>query len=523
MISRLRAAISRIGSTTSLSMNVFANYAGQIYAALSNILIVTVYLRYMGKESYGLIAFFALLQAWFQVLDLGISPTLAREVARFRAGVLEVLDLRRLLRAAELLFICIATLGVTAMIGASSAIAHRWLKVERLPLDQVTLALRIMAVNIAIRWVSSVYRSTVAGFEEQVWLNGFGILVATARTFLMIPLFHLATVSVVTFSIYQVSVSAIEAAALVAKVYRLIPAARTATGWSLRPVWSVLPFSMSVAFSALVWVFVTQTDKLVLSKIFTLPEFAVFTFGVLAASVVNLIGAPVTTALLPRIAKLSAEGDDVRLFALYRRATRWVCVATAPTTLTLVVCAKPILRAWTGDPITVESAQPVLCLYAIGNGLLAVEAFQYYLQYARGNLRLHVLGNAGFIIVLVPLLVWAATRWRGVGAGYVWAGQCAFFVLFWTWVVHARFAPGLHFRWLFGDVMPIWGAVGVAATALVPLPLDMLRSRWAIITSAAACGALLLSVGVAANRDTWVYLARWWHGRGRTSGPLSPA
>jgi hypothetical protein len=53
------------------------------------IVMVPVYLRCMGREAYGLVGFFAVLSAWLALLDLGLSPDLAREAARYRAGALD--------------------------------------------------------------------------------------------------------------------------------------------------------------------------------------------------------------------------------------------------------------------------------------------------------------------------------------------------------------------------------------------------------------------------------------------------
>jgi O-antigen/teichoic acid export membrane protein len=473
----------------------------------------------MGPEAYGLIAFFSLLQSWFLLLDIGISPTLAREVARYRAGAFSALALRQLLRATEALFWSIGIVAALGMILLSEVIARRWLNADRLPVEQVAMALRVMSANMLFRFISSMYRSAVSGFEAQVWLNGLAIGATTARTFLMIPLFRIMHVDVVGFAVYQLCVSAAETAVLQAKVQQLFPKLAQRLAWSLRPVWSILPFSASVAFSALVWVLVTQTDKLVLSKILSLREFGTLTFAILAASLINLVSAPVSSALLPRIAKLAAEGDEAGLLTVYRRATRWVCVVAAPTTLALVIYAKPILWAWTGNVEVAEVAEPVLRLYAIGNGLLAIAAFQYYLQYAHGNLRLHVAGNLGFVCVLVPALVWAAARWRGVGAGYVWMVQCAFFAIVWTGVVHRRFAPGLHLQWLFEDVAPTWFAVVLVAGVLFCLPVGDSHSRWVTIVELGGCSALLFIAAAISNRDLWAALQGYRRTRSKRRVP----
>ena len=67
-----------------LRRNIFASSASQAYVAGVGIVALPFYLRLLGAEAYGLAGFFAMLQAWFLLLDIGLTPTMARETARFR-------------------------------------------------------------------------------------------------------------------------------------------------------------------------------------------------------------------------------------------------------------------------------------------------------------------------------------------------------------------------------------------------------------------------------------------------------
>ncbi|WP_276573964.1 oligosaccharide flippase family protein [Vibrio cincinnatiensis] len=70
-----------------LRKNIIANYASQLYSAGIGILILPLYIKYMGEEAYGLVVFFTMLQPWFALLDLGLTPTIARETARYHGGL----------------------------------------------------------------------------------------------------------------------------------------------------------------------------------------------------------------------------------------------------------------------------------------------------------------------------------------------------------------------------------------------------------------------------------------------------
>src|SRR6478736_2251001 len=95
----------------SLRINILANYASQMYVAAAGFLLTPIYIRYMGSEAYGLVSLFVTLQAWFQLLDFGISPTLARETARRRAAPQLRQTIRALLRTLEIPFAVLALLG----------------------------------------------------------------------------------------------------------------------------------------------------------------------------------------------------------------------------------------------------------------------------------------------------------------------------------------------------------------------------------------------------------------------------
>lgn len=65
----------------SLKRNLIANYLGQGWVAIMSLAFIPIYIKYLGIEFYGLIGLFALLQAWLILLDMGMTPTLSREMA----------------------------------------------------------------------------------------------------------------------------------------------------------------------------------------------------------------------------------------------------------------------------------------------------------------------------------------------------------------------------------------------------------------------------------------------------------
>lgn len=481
----------------SLRKNILANYASQLYVTVAGIVMVPLYIRYMGAEAYGLVGFFAMLQAWFNLLDMGLTPTMARESARYHGGASTAMEYRRLARALEGVFAVVAMLGGSALFALSGAVAARWLNANQLPLDEVTSSLQLMALVVALRWMCGLYRGVITGAEKLVMLSGLNSLVATLRFVAVVPVLIFVSASPRAFFSFQLAVALFELLALAWLAYRLLPAMPHGQRikWEWAPLKPVLKFSLSIAFTSSVWVMVTQTDKLVLSKILPLADYGYYAVAVLAASGIMLVSSPVSSALMPRMARLQAEGQVDGLIAVYRQATQLIAVIALPAALMLVFFPAQVLWAWTGDAQLVAKVAPVLRLYAAGYAFLAVGAFPYYLQYAKGDLRLHIYGNALFVLMLIPSIVWAASHYGMIGAGWAWLLSNALYFFAWVPLVHRRHAPGLHLGWLLADVAkPVVLPVGLALVLTQFIPLGNGRLGLAMIL--AAVGFLLLSLSL---------------------------
>lgn len=442
----------------SFRKNIIANYASQLYVAGIGILILPLYIKYMGAEAYGLVGFFTMLQAWFGLLDLGLTPTIARETARFRGGSMTALNYRQLFRALSVIFVFIALIGGGGMFFLADTIAYKWLNISELDMSDVVLAVQIMAVSVALRWVGGLYRGVITGSERLVWLSGFNIIIATLRFGAVFISMWVYGFTPVVFFLHQLIVACVEVVGLLLMSHRLKPYLDNLNkiGWSFTSVKPVLKFALTIAFTSSVWVLVTQSDKLVLSGILPLAEYGYFTLAVLVAGGILILSSPISNVIMPRMARLHAEGKHDEMIQVYRSSTQLVSVIAGSAAITIAFTAEALLYAWTGDKEVAASAGPILRLYALGNGVLAIAAFPYYLQYALGNLRYHLIGNAITVVTLIPAVIVAATYYGGVGAGWAWLGVNSIYLITWIGYVHNKLEPGLHFSWVFKDVLSIF-------------------------------------------------------------------
>jgi len=93
---------------SSLKLNVLANFSGQVWITLIGVLTVPIYLRYLGVKLYGIIGIFWGLQVPLTVLDVGLAPTLNREIARLSTFPDKAQEIRDLTRTLEIPFWLVA-------------------------------------------------------------------------------------------------------------------------------------------------------------------------------------------------------------------------------------------------------------------------------------------------------------------------------------------------------------------------------------------------------------------------------
>lgn len=445
---------------SNIKVNIFSSYLSQIYIIFVSIVVLPYYIKYMGPEAYGLVGFFALLQALFSLLDFGLRPTISRQTAQYNGGSLSALNFRQLFRSLHIIFSVVGLIGGVSLLLSSNYLANHWLNIENLNIRDVIFCLHVMAISVSLRWTTGLYRGVISGFERIIWLSRANALVATLRFPCVLIYMYFFGFTVKSFFTYQLLVAFLELAIYASKCNSLLPKLlpRLSIGWSLRHIKPFLAFSTINAITAVIWVLITQLDKLVLSGILSLSDYGYFSLSVLVAAGIMQISTPISTAIMPRMARLEAEKDFDGIIKIYLNSTRLISIIVVTAGIVLASVSEQFLYAWTGDKVLANTAGPILQLYALGNAFLALSAFPYYLQYAKGKLKYHLIGNVLMIIILLPCMIWAAKNYGAIGAGWAWLITQALYLTIWTTYVHIKIEPNVNARW-FKSFLPSFFAV----------------------------------------------------------------
>jgi len=150
-----------------LQKNVVANYLGKIWTGGLNILLIPVYIKFLGIESYGLVGFFASLTSVLGILDLGIGATLNREMAKFSIYEDSIKNQRNLVKTLGVVYWCIALLAFLVFFFSASFISESWLNNKVLDADSSRFSIQMMAISIALNFPVSLYQGGLMGMQKQ--------------------------------------------------------------------------------------------------------------------------------------------------------------------------------------------------------------------------------------------------------------------------------------------------------------------------------------------------------------------
>jgi O-antigen/teichoic acid export membrane protein len=486
----------------SIKKNAFANYIGQIYIAAVNVLIVPFYLDKLGVEAYGLIGFFAVMLTWLQILDMGVSHTLLRESAKFKADSIKNFHFPYALKFLNKLFLFSAFLFIILGVSSSLWISKNWLNARTLPFEDVLIAVIVMIFTTAIKWRTIPYRSVIIGFEHQIWINVVNVVSMSLRTIGAICLVGYTSNPVVSFFIFQLLVSVIEAIFLIFKVKKLVPSGYDSVSIFRTNderkaiIYPIIKFSLGVACSSGLWVIITQMDRLALSKVLSLSDYGAFSLVVTLSTGILLLSSPITQAVVPKMTALksSIENKEHLLFDLYHSTTQAISVMIAPLSIIMSLFSYELLWAWTSNTELSNKISGVLPLYALGYGIQSVCSVLYYIQYVKGNLFFHAKGLIIFSIILIPSVWWVASIYGMNGTGYLWLTFSLFYLFVWSYFVKRKFAKGHYAKWIFRDILLIWLVALIISLLASELPLPWNENRWLNLLFLCSIGIISVSL-----------------------------
>ncbi len=446
---------------------------------------VPLYIQYLGIEAYGLIGLFAVLQAWLSLLDMGMTPTLSREMARFTGGAHSAQSIRDLLRSIELIAGGIALLIALGIWAASGWLASDWLRAEKLPTAVVAQAFAIMGMVTALRFVEGVYRSSIVGLQRQVLYNAVNSALATLRGLGAVGILMWVSPTIKVFFIWQGLISILTLGVLASVTYRALPKAERGGRFSmpaLRGIWRFAGGMMGVTLLSLL---LTQTDKIVLSKLLSLEEYGYYALAALVAGGLSILAGPINQAWYPRLNELKARNNNVEFARVYHQGAQIISVVVGGIAIVLIFYSEMVINIWTQNISIARKISYLTSILILGNLLNSIMTMPFYAQLANKWTSLINMINLISVLLFVPAIIWGVSRFGIEGAAWIWVCLNGMYILVGIHFMHRKILVKEKMKWYLNDVfLPLMAScVAVITVQKVSVALD-LRNEPAILVVA---------------------------------------
>jgi len=448
-----------------LRENLLANFAGTGWSAVVGLVFTPIYLRILGIEAYGLLGFYAALLGVLQLLDLGVSQTVNRELARYSALPGKAEEARDLVRSLEIgywvLGLCI---GLAIWFGAP-LVADRWIQPVAIAESAVEEALRTMGLLAVLQWPSRFYQGGLMGLQRQTVANAVNAFFTTVKHAGAAGVLWFISPTIAALLRWQVAVSFVQVAVMLVVLWRLLPGSRGPARVRLPLVKRIGPFAAGLSGITVTAIIITNLDKVVLSRSLTLVEFGYYTLAVQVANSLQVIVTPVFNAVFPRLSQLIAAEDGSGTVRLYHASSGLMASLILPAGAVLALFSYQVILLWTGDAVTAARASPIASLLAIGTMINGLMYIPYALQLAHGWTSIGLRINMVWVVVLVPSVIVMSLRFGAVGAAGVWAGLNLVYILAGVPLTHRKVLRGEGRKWFVKDILPSAAAAFAIAGA----------------------------------------------------------
>lgn len=436
----------------SLKRNVFANFAGSAWLALMGLAFVPFYIKLMGVESYGVVGIFVTLQAVFLILDMGLTQSISRELARLSAIEGGFQRMAATLRTMELVYWGVAVLVALCVALLSYPIAFFWVNTDGLSKEQVLRSLLLIAVVMGLRWPVSLYIGGLNGLQRQVEVNKYLAIFATAQgAGALAALWFIAPTLTVFFS-WQALVAAVQFyyfRRCIGQAVNLTSLVSFDFG-VLQEIWR---FAAGMTGISLLTTVLTQLDKVLLSKMLGLKEFGFYIFSATVASVIMRVVAPLFTAYSPKLTALVAHGQQEEQAITYHQGCQIMSILIVPAALALAFFGHDIVFLWTRDLPLANATSLIIALLVLGNMFNGLVTIPYALQLAHGWTRLAIYQNIVGVVFLAPAIYFLSKEYGGVGAAFAWMFLNLSYFLIGAPIMYRRFMKGHAWRWIIFDIL----------------------------------------------------------------------
>ena len=426
----------------------------RVLATIIGIIFVPIYVKIIGAESYGLVAFYGTLAGSLAILDMGLSTAISRQVSVLAIRSNAQKETSDLVFSVEIIYWGVGILAGILIILLAHYLALHWINAKELPKQTITSAIMLMGGIFACSFPASIYNGVMNSLNLQLPNAFISIIASLMKALGVILALKYISSSIECYFIWQILVSLLITVTMRIYCWRVINKnTLSSPKFSVQQLKTIWKFAAGMTGISLITFFLSQIDKIIVSKFVNLDYVGYYGLAFTVAGAITQVISPLNPILFPKFTALVAQNKQPELINLYHKSCRLINIIILPIGFTLILFAHEILLLWTKNPVLAKNTAPILQVCAAGTIFNCMMWIPYWYMLANGLTKFTIYQNILASLILVPLLFWWVAKFGALGASFVWLTVNAGYVLISIPIFHALYLKGELKNWYFKDTL----------------------------------------------------------------------
>ena len=344
--------------------NTIANYIGQFWIMIVSFILFPFIVHHVGLAASGIWLLISAITGYFGLLDLGISSSLTKHIAEYRAKE----DTKQVNEVINTTFFLFLGVGVIAAIGLLVFGELFLTSIFNIPaelIDEAKMIVYIVSISMLLRFPMGVFGGVLGGLQRYDITALVGIIVSIPRIVLIVAFLSMgygivALVAIETF------------VSVIGWILSTYYAKRFLPSMSIKPVHfkkkmvtTLLTFGGAVFIMQVCGIIILQTDQIVIGAFLTMGAITFYAAAFKIYLLVRRVPELMLPSIFPAASELDAKQDKNALQALFIRGSKYTTAAFLSLVIPTIILSKPILTVWMGA----EFASMYLVLWILLAGL----------------------------------------------------------------------------------------------------------------------------------------------------------
>ncbi len=338
------------------------NGVAQFAAILSTLVFFPLLVSAFGTGNYGVYVIALSVAGMARMFDFGIAASTVRMVAQ-RMSVGDDEGFARVVSSSALL-LWLVGIGVGAVIVGLGTIAGRIFNVTPEQAGLLTTLLYLAAAMEVWYWPTSIAAHVLNGLERHD---------LAARTSVLTTIANVGTIGIVLYTgagpvrlmLLGAAVMVIASLVNMITLRMLLPSNRLVCLPGRAECDEILSTGAPVFVNSVAqYLNREQVDRLIIGIAIGPSAVVMYEVAAKLSMLVGMVAVLPTSAVLPVVSRVVAQGDSAALRGLFLKGSRYITIAIAPLVIVLAVLAAPFIDAWFGGQFA--GSVPVAVLLILG-------------------------------------------------------------------------------------------------------------------------------------------------------------